>query len=349
MTKPMETLWAGRIAPVTLGERIGLGRQGAVYGVRGEPHLAVKLRTPDRDFALDEYLRRARAEEWLDEHHEPRLTWPIAPVHDDSGRPRGYVMLRLDQEIWTRADDYLSSRDRADVRRSWTWERLLLACVRLATLVDDVHGRSIAIVDLSAANVMFSIEGRVALVDCDDMVFLPVDENEPPLVVQARRYAPPERLVDGRPAVPTRHTDAWALGTLICELLLDGSHPFDGQVGDSDDATGVEGNVLNGTTRFRKWRRGPKFEVDPISLDVLPPDVLKLARRAFVDGHRKPMERPSAKQWRHALERVKCVRCPTSRQHVYPDHLRDCPWCERVAAGHPDPFPPPPAVPPPVR
>jgi hypothetical protein len=66
---------------------------------------------------------------------------------------------------------------------------------------------------------------------------------------------------------------------------------------------------------------------------VLPEVLRELFRAAFVDGARRPDDRPPARRWVSALAdlRGSLVTCALDPAHSYGHHLPGCPWCPPVA------------------
>jgi hypothetical protein len=93
------------------------------------------------------------------------------------------------------------------------------------------------------------------------------------------------------------------------------------------------------------YRRGARVAPPPhaLALEVLPPELRRLAWRTFTTGVRRPSARPTSAAWVAALERADDAlrTCDRSIHHVFGAHLRRCPWCARLDGGLPDPFPGP--------
>lgn len=319
-------------------ERIATGRAGRIHPVVDEPHLAVKLHTDGRQIPLGRHFG-VNATSWLDGRGEPRLAWPIAPVKDEADRRIGFLMVRLVVDDWMEADDCLSSDDRKTVDEAFDWRTMVEVAARLATLVQDVHEAGFIVADISARNVMVSRTAGVALVDCDDMVDRADRRPNGIRPLTSPGYTAPELLKSAKAQVSCE-SDAWALGVLVCQLLLDGAHPFEGPTRDTgaQGTSAVDDNVKAGRSRFRRstrFRRSETFAVEPLPISVLPPDVLELAHRCFDEGRRDAGRRPAPREWAEALSRVGYVDCTRSSAHVYSSHLDACPWC----AHHTDPFP----------
>jgi DNA-binding helix-hairpin-helix protein with protein kinase domain len=87
----------------------------------------------------------------------------------------------------------------------------------------------------------------------------------------------------------------------------------------------------------------PKFA---LPFDTLHPEVQFLMKKCFVTYHHPTAllrwpRRPSANAWHRALDDAEqfLQPCRKNSQHLYSQHLKACPWCERVQLGIPDPFP----------
>lgn len=63
---------------------------------------------------------------------------------------------------------------------------------------------------------------------------------------------------------------------------------------------------------------------------MLPDYIRNLFERAFIKGHSYPKERPDTVEWYQALTTLQndLVTCKHDKKHMYPKHLKSCPWCE---------------------
>jgi DNA-binding helix-hairpin-helix protein with protein kinase domain len=303
---------------------IGSGGSGTIHAVAGEPQLAVKRYDDGAPRPHLERHLRTPAQRWLDERGVPKLAWPAARVLDEQGATVGFVMLRLGPD-WRIADWILSAVDREQAGWPLDWADLLEVATALARLVAEVHEERLVIADLSASNVMTDGAGSVALVDCDDMLWLRETRAE---ILTSPKYTAPEILRADASKV-SQHSDNWSLAVLICQLLLDGSHPFEGAAAGNGAEATLDDNVLAGATRFKRRRFRRRAQDDgAVGLDVLGPDLLVLGERCFVEGHDVATGRPRAREWAHALAHVEVRRCAAVARHAYVAQLGDrCPWC----------------------
>ncbi len=344
-------------------DHIGAGRQGAVYAVQFDPMLAVKLyhRPAEGDGRrLEAMMLIASPEDFLVRPSGARashlqLAWPNQLVRDpESGEIVGYTMPRYPGDEYLQLDALWHAESRDEHVPGGSWLFLLTVARNLATLAAMVHERGLVLGDVRDANFVFSPRtGLVALLDCDSMPITdPRTDAHFPCLLSHPDYAPPELQIWDRADADrprSRHTDNFSLAVLICRLLLAGVHPFTGWPAgdiDDDDDVGIGPNISAG----RSYLVAPDEVLvadDVVDPEVIPADVLKLARQAFSIGLGEPATRPSSAAWRSALSAAlrqvtDCTVYP--ERHKYSGDLWSCPWCQTAY----DPFPPP-VVPDPGR
>jgi DNA-binding helix-hairpin-helix protein with protein kinase domain len=119
---------------------------------------------------------------------------------------------------------------------------------------------------------------------------------------------------------------------------MEGWQPFIGTPPPSyADNISVENNIMQGIfpydervqadKRWRPPRYAPPYE-------VVGPELKELFYRTFVESAHEPTLRPSAYDFRMALERLEnhLQVCAYNPHHVYPRSLSTCPWCEHERA-----------------
>ncbi|MGH7225803.1 MAG: hypothetical protein ACRELF_21500, partial [Gemmataceae bacterium] len=142
-------------------------------------------------------------------------------------------------------------------------------------------------------------------------------------------YTPPELQgvafaeVDRLP----QHDD-FALAVLVFQLLMQGIHPFAGSCAGEPDS--IAARIAAGHWPYT-WMRSSPVQPSPHAPPwfTLPPSVQDLLRRCFEDAHAEPDLRPTAEQWRQALEQAEqeLTTCALEPQHLYHRGLDRCPWC----------------------
>ncbi|MFF5077411.1 hypothetical protein ACFY36_10190 [Actinoplanes sp. NPDC000266] len=333
------TLYIEPGRPINLGPLVPLGEggQGVVLGLPDEPEVCFKFflePSEDLDRRVNGLLKQ-RPTEWPD-GGEQVIAWPKWPLRDETGRIRSVVLPRFDgASLYALfdADQRLEFLDRP------TWATCLQAAIRISSIYRQLHRVDVVVGDVSPNNLIVDRSGRIALIDCDSVQFVDDWSREVfPADVATREYCSPEALRS-----PIRHLapshDLFGMAILLCQLLMDGDHPFEGRPLRGPDR-GVEGNIREGTSAlFTPERLVPV--AGRLDLRVLPTVVQQLAFRALSQGHTQPHVRPSAAEWERVLRGVlnDLLGCPRHANHFFPAALGRCPWCARYDAGIADHFP----------
>lgn len=330
--------------PLTLTDRVGVGAQGGVFRVAGSPLLAKLIIGADHASPtarkLDRMVRHGRAPRTVKflAVTPPRAAWPLVRIATGNGRVVGFLM--TDLTAWYHSFDvFFSPQSRHAAFPGATYALALAAARDLSALVADLHAEHYVIGDLKAGNLWLDAEGRVAISDADSFQFT---EGEAFFACRVRSdgYIAPE-LSASPERLPDVHTDSFALGVLVHQLLMCGAHPFAG-IGPDGDYRGLDDNAARRRTRL----------LDPASvrvppgtppLSALPRPVRALLKRCFDPGGAGPRSRPSAREWFETLSECATARalkqCSVIATHCYPSDIPWCPWCDVRKIGV-DCFPP---------
>lgn len=328
------------VAGVEPARRLGSGGEAEVYEVAGRPALAYKryrTATPERLAKLQVMV--ASPPDGIDAGGHVAIAWPTEVV------PGGFLMPKIDLASTVPLFQVYNPASRVQIAPGFTWRYLLRTARNVAAIVDALHRSGYVIGDINESNLLVNKRALAVLVDCDSM-----QVRDPATGVVHRggvgkpEFTAPElqgrdlSSVDRTPA-----SDDFALAVLVFQLLCEGVHPFAGVWRGSGDPPDVPTRMRRGQFPYR---RGSRVAPPPhaLPLAALPPDLRRLVRRAFTIGVRRPASRPTAAEWVAALERAEGAlrTCDRSPDHVFGEHLRGrraCPWCARIDAGLPDPFP----------
>jgi hypothetical protein len=312
-----------------IGEQIDHGGHAEVHAVgRAESDLALKRyppetlqRRPDLEARIKAMIARPPA--YRPDRSAPVLcAWPEDAAYV-SGHFTGFVMPRVDatsastiQEIATRHDT--------------TWRDRVAVAENLARAVAVLHDSDVVIGDFRERNLLAWSDCRVTLLGCDRMqVEDPVSARRFPCVTERNACTPPELLLASLSStLRTSSSDIFPLALNLHLLLLHGAHPFRGQWKGHGNSPAEHVLAQDGLWSYAGDRRlGPYPESPPLT--VLPQQLQRYFRAAFVDGARNPQARPSAQAWLTELTRLRecLLTCAFEPSHVYGDHLRSCPWC----------------------
>ena len=318
--------------------QLGSGGEGTVYSISGNPNSVLKIYHPAK---LTSELRR-KVELMLsirsrfDNRVLSSLAWPTDIVNDDKGNFAGLVMPKVIGDPINecyRANDF-----------SVNYEQRICIAKNLCVAVDAVHSAKQTIGDFNPNNIIVNKKtGAVTLVDTDSF-HLKNDRGVLfPCTVGLGSYVAPElqgiKLGASYLKTYTQETDRFSLAIHIFCLLMNGAHPFASRQSPINTIIGKSSVVLPPTESLIKNGQSPHFSrkrsgtlPPPYCPDIkmLPSNIRGLFERAFDSGHQNPAMRPSAEEWYDELSVVqrKTRKCLKDNTHIYPDHVKKCPWCE---------------------
>ena len=159
----------------------------------------------------------------------------------------------------------------------------------------------------------------------------------PELITASKSYkitSPTEKDVYAHMPLPTftEQTDNFALAIHIFKLLMNGYSPFNGidsKLTVSQASPGMGDVAVERDNYCFKPGLKPQSAATP-PLTTLPKTIQDLFTRAFVNGRTSPTTRPSADEWRAALEQYEksLTQCKVNANHHYYKLNSSCPWCE---------------------
>jgi hypothetical protein len=339
--------------PVDLSQRspIKEGGEGKIYPLPGVPHLAAKIYNHEvegRDRKLEVMLANRPKEPNGGGHST--FAWPEDILVDEDGKARGFVMpwlpnLKLLLSVY-------NPGERKKKFPGFNYVYLHHTARNLAAAFEAVHACGHVVGDVNESNVLVAPSTLISLIDTDSFqIREPSTGRVFRCGVGKDRYTPPELIGKPLDEVDREDTaDRFGLAVLIHQLLMEGTHPFDGVYTGSGTNDSIARRIDKG--HFAHQRDGEVPLSPRIPLDILHPALAELMVRCFEDGHADPTARPTPREWRKALDLAakELVQCPANANHWYGRHLPDCPWCEMRVQLRNDPFPAPssPGGPPPL-
>lgn len=281
-----QTVVSTRLGRLVLGAPIASGGEGCVYETDREG-VVCKIYQPGRATSL----RRAKLELMLSrELSLPGVCWPIDTACNDAGEFVGYLMPRASGKLLR-----LCAFDKASLQRhfpAWRREHLATLAITVLEAVLRLHRLNVLIGDINPRNILIESEHKVWLIDMDS-----VQVEGYPCPVGEVLYTPARH--QGRnfgSFLRTREDEAFALATLLFQILLPGKAPYAAQGGD-DMAENI------------RERRFP-YEKDS---DIRPPSgtwqfIWSNLSYALRDGFQRVFlhdERLSVEQWIALLDRYR--------------------------------------------
>lgn len=332
--------------PLTLQETPFGGGEGKIYRIQEAPHLLAKIYHPNRRTRdrLDKLRAMLANSPIAPDDPAPAIAWPLDLIvtADAPHEVLGFLMPRVADA--RPLHHFYTPKTRRQELFGLTYRYLLRMGRNLAAAVWALHDRGYVIGDVNESNVLAAQTTLVSLVDTDSFqVRDRLRRHTFRCGVGKPDYTPPElqgvnfQSLDREP-----EHDNFGLAVLLFQLLMEGTHPFDGRYGGGGDPPPKEARIAAG--HFPHGLRPGPYKPKPIAppFDTLDPKLQVLFRRAFETGYRDPQGRPTPRDWVSALEAAEqnLVTCTVNDRHVYGGHLKGCPWCQRTAQfkGR-DPFP----------
>ena len=328
------------------------GGEGSIYSVDGRPGECAKIykphkRTPETRDKVIAMVNNAPTDPTWQQLKHRSIAWPLAALYEDKGATKflGFTMPFVDMANFRQLDSYYSASDR--LKRfggGFTWKHLFYTARNLSSAVAAIHRKGHRVGDLREANILAGPNALVTLVDCDS--FQVKDKSSGRVFftrVGTPGYIPPELFgADfGRKDYDREHSDLFALGVLMFQLLMNGFHPYSARGPAVDNAPNTDDKIRKGYFAYSGKCKGASPPVDAPPYEILPPALRSLIERCFVDGHSNPDKRPAAKEWFEGLskEGKKLRACDENENHWFGDHIASCPWCEGAQARKFDYFP----------
>lgn len=323
--------------PVQIGTVVGRGGEAIVYRVINQPGWLAKIYEPA---PRPNYPAKLA---WMIDYppdnptgdlDHPSFAWPTALLSDSQGRLMGYLMPHIRQAVPILT--VFNPRRRAETLPQFDQRYLYRVARNLAAALGALHSRGYVVGDLNESNILVTPSALVTLIDTDSFqVREPRGERTYThyCPVAKIEYTPPE--LQGIPlskVIRSTEQDAFSLGILIFQLLMEGSHPFRAQWLGPGDPPPIEERIRIGGFPYTAAPacpvRPPKHAPD---LTLLQPELAELVRRCFVDGHNDPSLRPDPPTWERAIAQAEKSLTTCPHGHYYPDHLRACPFCPAQA------------------
>jgi len=307
---------------IRLGDLLGSGGEGDVYALLDSKVRVVKIYKKSID------KNKVNKLEWMAKNGNQDLmkfsAWVLDTAHSEIGEVVGFLMPRIDGNP---IHQLYSPQSRKKIFPKATWRFLLRVAENLATCFQAIHDAGQVIGDINHANCFVKSDGTVALIDCDSFSIQLEGQSYETEVVTSSHLAPELQCIPLQNVPRTQDHDNFGLAVLIFQLLFLGRHPFSGRPLGSYDSS-LEEDIR--ARRFAYGSDSASRGVDPpphtLDLESVSKPVENLFRGAFLSE----VKRPSAKEWRLALQGLQgnLKKCFESGAHHFYKEVLACPWCK---------------------
>ena len=328
---------------------LGLGREGSVYRIVGEPLVAKVYHNPTPETAR-KIEAMAAILSVLYERKKPlllQLAWPFEALYE---RPdglwfKGFLMYEVPEGYVS--IDAVSQFPANPVAPSMTERQKIKMLINLCNVTAELHDIGITIGDWNPRNFLVGEQGSLMLLDTDSYGFTLSDVSYQ-TTCAAPGYIAPEVLklmettgvsdfeslaAATNAPVFTPQTDDFALAVHIFKMLNRGVHPFSGDLDldfydlDDDDippAPSLNTCIRNGQSPFIGTQVGYAVPDYALGLNDFPFLLSEAFRRSLYDNWVE--ERISARVWARLLDRYlsEAIECPRGHYHA---SQHECPYC----------------------
>lgn len=318
------------VLPPGHAARIGAGGQGQVFRSQlGDQPVAIKLSRQ-----LDE--PRLIALQRLEACCGTIATLPRRQLYfcrdGQRGELAGYVMRYVEHKRSVSAARLFNFEEIAALQR-FSWRDAVLAALRLAESVAQLHRHGVVIGDLNPENVLFEQQGdgggpstwRAVLLDSDSFQ-IAGEEGHFHCPVSRPPYTAAE-LIGADFATTWRQpsSDAFALAVIVYQLLLH-DHPYDNALLPAEPELEVTARIRRGLYPHAAAANagllpGP-YRPAPMQISAA---IDAAFRRSFCS---LPALRPTAAEWVLLLRQLhgQVVPCGRNSRHQHPQG-QECLWC----------------------
>ena len=310
---------------------IRAGGEGGVYQLRNEPFLVAKIYhdPAGRRPKLEAMLRNPPIDDATPDHKS--IAWPTDILVDAGNAKKflGFMMPKVGRA--SGFHDFSNPARREKQYPRFTFRDLHVVASNTASAFWALHQKGYVIGDVNEGNLLIRDDALATVVDTDSFQVRAPDGTVFRCKVGREEFTPPELQNANSLGEFDREVvhDAFGLGVLLFQLLMQGFHPYSGSPAFQGEAWPLGRRIAEGN--FPWDGSSAPFKVPPHAprLEVLDPRLQKL----FIDTFSRSRIRPNASTWKReldgAIERLR--KCGSVRSHAYGKHLSSCPWCERDA------------------
>ncbi len=314
------------------------GGEGKIFKVIGNAGIVAKLYKDGLNTVDKERKLLIMVDKKPSDSIKEQIAWPIDVLYNSNHKFVGFIMPKLAiNEDLNVIYEFGDSAKYPNI----PWSYKIVIAKNLCAVLSSVHSAGHVVGDLNPKNISVDPNnGHIIFVDTDSYH---IEDNGQvyrcnvgmpeylPVEIQRKMKAKPLSEV----ALPTfsKNSDNFALAIHIFQLLMNGTHPFACRVLPSQDSVVCPqplDNIINGVFPFMQQQTGMTIPLFAPPITILPQEMQQLFKRAFIEGHSNPTQRPTPEEWYKALsnlEKKLTTSCKFS-YHEYYNGLKACPWCQ---------------------
>lgn len=319
---------------VDLGRELGRGGEGSVFEVPGLGSQVAKVYHKAPEQRKQDKLRFMAST--ADAQLLNYVAWPQETLHPSrGGHVHGFLMPKVTDKSPIHMV-YSPAHRRQDYPKA-AWDYLLFVARNIAASFETVNAHGHVIGDVNQNSFMVGRDSKVVLIDSDSFQ-VNAKGTLHLCEVGVAHFTPPElqALPSFTGFTRTPNHDAFGLALLIFHVLFGGRHPYSGVPLRSGVGDALETDIKAFRYAYARDNQSRGLGPPPrsIPLSMVPDPIEAMFHLAFTEKGSSGA-RPSAAQWVAALDglRSNLTKCAASAAHVYPKHLRTCPWCDLERQG----------------
>jgi serine/threonine protein kinase len=314
------------------------GGEGEIYNVVGNTRLVAKIYKSGKA----DTTREHKLIKMLGNPPKRKVLSQIAWVQDvlyENGHFVGFVMPKLSvNEDLNIIYEYDSSK-----YANMSWEKKIIIAENLCAVLNSVHDAGHVCGDLNPKNISVDPNtGEIVLLDTDSYHVndgnktyrCSVGIPEYLSVEVQNKMRGGQTLENANLPTFSKETDYFALAIHIFQLLMNGTHPFTCATIPNGQSSVVApqpiDNIMKGVFPFVQSIPNARIPSYSPPITILPRGLQILFKRAFVEGHKTPSQRPTPIEWHTALQELRqnLEKCDKVAHHQYFSGIKECPWCK---------------------
>lgn len=274
----------------------------------------------------------------LEDRLRARISWPVDLLYE-GGNFKGFI---AENRKTPDSFDSIYRSGPGSSREGISWKKRVEIAKDFCILVKEVHDAGQICGNLSPENVHAdTYKGFTFLTDADSFQITDVHQNVHRCNKGSSNYLPKEiqKQIESEDLstapLPTftKESDHFALTVHIFQLLMNGIHPFEGNMLLQECSVRKpkpNERIIRGYIPFFKLFHKSEIPAFAPPINILPKSIISMLKKGLTFNRGHPASRPAAPDWFFALDELSknIVVCENNPKHEYHEDYGKCPWCE---------------------